>query len=132
MDNLKHYSDEAMKEEHEKRPTGSSAIFLTILKEWAARPEEDAYDLEWEKAEDQIHDWFDGRFLIDKFDECNEVLPLIDVSDFPSCVCMTLLCVTKPAAEELSNRPALVERIRELFTQRVGSERTANLLRSLG
>jgi hypothetical protein len=79
-----------------------------------------------EAAEDLIHDWFDGRFLEGKFDECDLVLPHLDVSRLSTSLCLTVLAATLPAREKLLHRPDLLSRVREVLVARLEDEPRVN------
>ena len=85
-----------------------------------------------EAAEDLVHDWFDDRFLLGKFAECNTALGLVLPSRLNAELCVTLLSVTLPAKEELPLRPNFVENMRDALNEKLKDPpRVANLMRHL-
>lgn len=83
---------------------------------------------EIDDAIDILFDTFDDLFMDGEFEKADELLPTIEVEKLDTNLLVALLVITYPAKEKLSNRPAVVERVKERLYE-IAPDRARELLR---
>lgn len=87
-------------------------------------------DGETDRAVDVLFDRIDDLLIAEDFGRCNDLLLVVDPKRLDTHLLVSVLSVTKSAAERLPNRPTLVRRVEERLS-RVAPDRIERLLNGL-
>jgi hypothetical protein len=84
-----------------------------------------------ELALDFILDEFNTLLLLYKYEQCDEILRVLDINQLTSTLAIGILTITAAAKEKLKQRPAIFILIRDMLNNTRSENVVDNLLKGL-